>query len=389
MTELLAQIRANPDDDALRAVYADQLLAAGDPRGELITVELQLESAIGDERAALFQRRAELRAAHAKQWWAIDPWKVYTRRGFPSRVTLMRFLSLPAWLEHEPVDEVQLLLLRTTDLDGLFASRRLAGIRGLILVNAGPRWLDTLIASPLADSLQSLELWSCEYDRMTARPSFDAFPALRRVRCCGLAQSHEWMASWQGLARVETLELPGCRVEGPLLEPLLAARALRAIDISGYPYGEARTKQLIDALARLPTRPTVRAIGCTHDEDVLGPQLESVPFRAPSGEHWRFEREGGELWRVLVDGVPQPIVHYRNNLPQAPAAAAPVGQAVARLAMGGGWCSLGVGDHMLSLVLHARGGTLAEHATIAAGIGGPLRIYDPRANGVMAPMISP
>ena len=39
--ELLAQIYANPDDDALRAVYADALLERGDPRGELITLQLE------------------------------------------------------------------------------------------------------------------------------------------------------------------------------------------------------------------------------------------------------------------------------------------------------------------------------------------------------------
>lgn len=383
MSDLLAQIRANPDDDALRAVYADELIAAGDPRGELISVELALATR---PDAHLFQRRAELRAAHAMAWWNLGAWQVYTRRGFAARVTLNRYAQLPAWLAREPVDEVQLLLLRTTDLDALFAAPELAHCRRLLLVNASPPWLDALITSPLADALESLELWNCEYDRMAPRASFDAFPALRRVRCCGLAQSHEWMVHWQGLARVETLELPGCRIDGALLEPLLATRALRSIDISGYPYGEARTRRLLDALAHVATQPAVRAVGCTHDEDMI--DLDRVAFRAPSGEHWLFERDG-DAWRVLVDGVPQPIIQYRHNVPMAPAPAAPVGQAVARLAMGGGWCNLGVGDATLSLVLHARGGTLAEHATIAAGIGGPLRIYDPRANGGLAPMVSP
>lgn len=386
MLDLLPQIRANPDDDALRAVYADLLLAEGDPRGELITVELALAAR---PDAQLFARRTELRAAHAMRWWQLGAWQVYTRRGFPARVTLNRYAQLPAWLAHEPVDEVQLLLLRTTDLDALFAAPELARCRRLILVNAAPAWLDALIACPLANALESLELWNCEYDRMAPRPAFDAFPALRRVRCCGLAKSHEWMVGWHGLARVETLELPGCRVEGPLLEPLLATRALRSIDVSGYPYGEARTRRLLDALASLPTRPQVTAIGCTHDEDVVGPGLDRVAVRAPSGEHWLFERVDATAWRVLVDGVPQPIIQYRDNLPLAPAETASVGQAVARLAMGGGWCNLGVGDATLSLVLHARGGTLAEHATIAAGVGGPLRIYDPRANGMTAPMVSP
>lgn len=37
--ELEAQIRANPDDEQLRLVYADWLLSEGDPRGELIALQ--------------------------------------------------------------------------------------------------------------------------------------------------------------------------------------------------------------------------------------------------------------------------------------------------------------------------------------------------------------
>lgn len=41
-SELLARILERPDDDALRSVYADELSAAGDPRGEFIQVQLAL-----------------------------------------------------------------------------------------------------------------------------------------------------------------------------------------------------------------------------------------------------------------------------------------------------------------------------------------------------------
>jgi uncharacterized protein (TIGR02996 family) len=37
--ELLAQMRATPDDEALRLVYADVLLERGDPRGELVLLD--------------------------------------------------------------------------------------------------------------------------------------------------------------------------------------------------------------------------------------------------------------------------------------------------------------------------------------------------------------
>ncbi|MBK7400655.1 MAG: TIGR02996 domain-containing protein [Myxococcales bacterium] len=59
--ELLAAIHADPTDDALRAVYADWLSERGDPRGELINLQLRRT---GKPSA----RERELVALHGKQW---------------------------------------------------------------------------------------------------------------------------------------------------------------------------------------------------------------------------------------------------------------------------------------------------------------------------------
>ena len=59
---LLADIYANPDDDGPRLVYADLLLERGDPRGELIT--LQLERGDGQPTP----REQELLKKHGRQW---------------------------------------------------------------------------------------------------------------------------------------------------------------------------------------------------------------------------------------------------------------------------------------------------------------------------------
>ena len=52
------------------AVYADALLAEGDPRGELIQIQLRLEEELfdPDERAALVARERELLDAHTPTW---------------------------------------------------------------------------------------------------------------------------------------------------------------------------------------------------------------------------------------------------------------------------------------------------------------------------------
>jgi uncharacterized protein (TIGR02996 family) len=64
--DLLAQIRATPDDDALRMVYADELLARGDERGEYIQLDLARAHRLTREQRA---RWIELRE-HQERWAA-------------------------------------------------------------------------------------------------------------------------------------------------------------------------------------------------------------------------------------------------------------------------------------------------------------------------------
>lgn len=77
---LLEAIWARPDDDGPRRVYADALLARGDPRGELI--HLSLAAAAGNREAAERARKLQLQS-----WDESLPRGVTTaalHRGFPS-----------------------------------------------------------------------------------------------------------------------------------------------------------------------------------------------------------------------------------------------------------------------------------------------------------------
>jgi len=60
----------NPDDLAAHSAYADYLAEQGDPRGELIQVQLALEDPArpAEERKQLQKREADLLKRHAKQW---------------------------------------------------------------------------------------------------------------------------------------------------------------------------------------------------------------------------------------------------------------------------------------------------------------------------------
>src|SRR5437764_14382885 len=67
---LVRAIRDDPDDLALRSVYADWLEERGDPRAELVRVQCELATLpFGDHRAwGLRLRQQELLAEHGTSW---------------------------------------------------------------------------------------------------------------------------------------------------------------------------------------------------------------------------------------------------------------------------------------------------------------------------------
>jgi len=112
--DLLAAIHADPDDDAPRAVYADYLADRGDPRGELIA--LQLAGRDPDRQRALLHE-------HHVDWLgplAAIVREVAFRRGFPAsarvsfrhRRDVDQLGALPAWATFE---ELELDAVRASD----------------------------------------------------------------------------------------------------------------------------------------------------------------------------------------------------------------------------------------------------------------------------------
>lgn len=98
---LLRQILDHPDDLAARAVYADELQARGEPRGELIALEL----------AGARVHAAALRRAHAATWWPeLADHAFATRNGFIHRLRSKAnaLPSLARIFATEPVAELEL-----------------------------------------------------------------------------------------------------------------------------------------------------------------------------------------------------------------------------------------------------------------------------------------
>src|SRR5437867_9522836 len=88
----LRAIIEEPDDVGLRLIYADWLEERGDPRGEFIRVQCQLEET--DEYdphwTELKARERELLAVHERKWLgALDGrvWKWTFRRGFVEHIS--------------------------------------------------------------------------------------------------------------------------------------------------------------------------------------------------------------------------------------------------------------------------------------------------------------
>jgi uncharacterized protein (TIGR02996 family) len=81
----IEEIRANPGDDDRRLVYADFLEDDGDPRGELIRVQIELERLplAAPERVTLMRREDALLAANGERW--IEPLRRLGAQGLSIR----------------------------------------------------------------------------------------------------------------------------------------------------------------------------------------------------------------------------------------------------------------------------------------------------------------
>jgi uncharacterized protein (TIGR02996 family) len=110
--QLRAEIAANPDDDAPRMVYADLLVERGDPRGELI--HLQIKQLRGGYAREVEERIGELMRAHEAQWKAeagiTDALSSFSR-GFPASLigSAASILASREALRTQPITSVSIL----------------------------------------------------------------------------------------------------------------------------------------------------------------------------------------------------------------------------------------------------------------------------------------
>lgn len=138
---LRAIVLAQPDSLERRAVYADLLQERGDPRGELISVQLMLEGLEPDDsrRVPLAEREVILRARLEQAWR--DRFQDHIihleyRRGFVERAVLHAsalFNGVEALLDTEPVRELRLIDLAPEDVPRLVLAPWLSRLTALEL----------------------------------------------------------------------------------------------------------------------------------------------------------------------------------------------------------------------------------------------------------------
>ena len=192
---LLRAVLDEPEDIAARRVYADALLAEGDPRGELIQVQCDLADCTpSDPRwAPLLAREGELLAEHGTKWTA--PYKSFLfRPQFQRGMIEAAFVNgkkfapaADALLEREPVTSLGMRQLTQANAAVLGARPELRRLHTLRVTESklGSRGAKALLGEHLV-KLRALNLYQSGLDDAgLAHLGATLFPQLERLNLSG------------------------------------------------------------------------------------------------------------------------------------------------------------------------------------------------------------
>lgn len=242
------------------AVLADAAMQSGDPRGELLSLELAAANTRDPIRARRIHRAAQVvRDQHPELAWPrgpeLDPLSLRTRAGFVIAAALPD-AAYEGWIEHPASDQL----------------RRVQVARSPSM----PRLLDRLAARPHSLELLGLELVdSVELERLMPRIARVGAQGLRigftasAIEQLDAAKRVVSLARLGPLEQLRVLSLPG------FLAPHSLARApIEALD------GWSRERDTLAAIAELPRLRTL----CLRHDDELQPlaaaqRLEALALR--------------------------------------------------------------------------------------------------------------
>ncbi|HEX7704035.1 MAG TPA: TIGR02996 domain-containing protein, partial [Kofleriaceae bacterium] len=316
--DLLARIVANPEDEGARAVYADALTEADDPRGELIHLELALAK-LGIETMddLVFSPLEGDALAHATQLLrsalVLRPDNSYVRRGFTTTAQSSDPAELARAIETSPIDtlvpEFGVPIAKLLELP-------LARIRKLYLRPMyDPENLPALFAA--MPQLESLAVW-CPFDLAALEPCvrlrsltgykldldvLSALPCARTLTFLCASQTPNAFASGDRLPLLERLELDD--IIDPVADRLPRELLLRRV---------ARPERL----ATLPAMASVEALEMrVLEEDAMLSIITSryvhavkkLWLRGPASERaFRalIDKRGAQLEWLSLENAPLP-----------------------------------------------------------------------------------
>lgn len=276
---LLEEVLAHPDEDAPRLVYADWLSDRGDPRGELISVQCELDKTRDPDRfLELEARQVALLSAHGAEWvgrLAQEALQVQFRRGFVEQVTVLDAGALAAvgvLFEREPVRSLTFASTRGLDVPRLAAAPWLERIDALGLraahreVGLTADEVGALLESRLLRKLSSLALRGHRLADVGALVLAANVPwALPSLAALIVEQDEvsevgaQGLASTRWLGALDTLSLADNRLGDGGTEAIAFARRpgqLVSLDLSGNAMGTGGAL----ALAQAPRLATLKAL---------------------------------------------------------------------------------------------------------------------------------
>lgn len=314
--DLLDLVHAAPDDDGAREVLADRWLERGDPRGELVA--LQLKEARGTATPADRKKIASLVRKHDREWLGVLRAVTKNRRwerGFLDEIELMAssVTSMATWIEtpRDPAlrtvraihkgaaneKHFRRLVMAAPNLREVSAVSKgmLAELCATppsrvewLAVNAQPekKDVDTIVASfPRLETL-SIPITVANVDRTIARVAalLPRAPGVAFVaRCAVRAESDAPVARWLLAVRKEL---------APLREVMLAVHDRRD------------SQSIAVSVGARGLRVTVRGTNLSTAEllfPLLG-HIEHVTLRAPHGSVIESRRR--EAYDVLFASIP-------------------------------------------------------------------------------------
>lgn len=228
MSEELAfveEIRAHPEDDDRRLVYADYLEDEGDARGELIRTQIELQHlpVAAPQRVSLMRREDELLAAYGDQW--LEPLRRLGAQGLSIRCFQRGLIERVRISAHDFVKNAQALCAAAPALhcvelrEPASAATQLSKaawpvqLTGLDLgaANVSDELIETLASAPWPPQLRELNLqFNRLGDRGAAALATWNCPELRvlklgmnNIGATGLTALCRWHPLWN----VESLAL--------------------------------------------------------------------------------------------------------------------------------------------------------------------------------------